>query len=204
MLRVGLTGGLASGKSTVASYLKELGAIVFDADEIVRDLYRPGGKGAEAAKELFGEAVLDARGHIDRMRIAEIVFADPQRRHDLEAKIHPLVRQEIKRRFAEAEAAGAQVAVAEASQLFEAGTETEYDRVLLVVAPEAERVRRWESAGGDAEDARRRIAAQISPDAAARRATDVIVNDGTLADLRRKTEELYASWLKEAERRGES
>jgi dephospho-CoA kinase len=204
MLRVGLTGGLASGKSTVASYLKELGAIVFDADGIVRDLYRPAGKGAEAAKELFGKAVLDARGHIDRMRIAEIVFADPQRRHDLEAKLHPLVRQEIKRRFSEAEAAGAQVAVAEASQLLEGGTETESDRVLLIVAPEAERVRRWESAGGDAADARRRIAAQISPDAAARRATDVIVNDGTLADLRRKTEELYASWLKEAERRGES
>jgi dephospho-CoA kinase len=203
MLRVGLTGGLASGKSTVASYLKELGAIVFDADGIVRDLYRPGGKGAEVAKELFGPAVLDARGHIDRMRIAEIVFAEPQRRHDLEAKIHPLVRQEIKRRFSEAEAAGAQVAVAEASQLLEGGTETESDRVLLIVAPEAERVRRWESAGGDAADARRRIAAQISPDAAARRATDVIVNDGTLADLRRKTEELYASWLKEAERRGQ-
>jgi len=204
MLRVGLTGGLASGKSTVASYLKELGAIVFDADGIVRDLYRPGGKGAEAAKELFGPAVLDARGHIDRMRIAEIVFAEPRLRHDLEAKIHPLVRLEIKKRFSEAEAAGAQVAVAEASQLLEGGTETESDRVLLIVAPEAERVRRWESAGGDATDARRRIAAQIPPDAATRRATDVIVNDGSLADLRRKTEELYASWLKQAERRGES
>jgi dephospho-CoA kinase len=204
MLRVGLTGGLASGKSTAASYLKDLGAIVFDADGIVRDLYRQGGKGAEAAKELFGEAVLDARGHIDRMRIAEIIFAQPERRHDLEAKIHPLVRQEIKRRFSEAEAAGARVAVVEASQLLEGGTETESDRVLLIVAPEAERVRRWESEGGDAADARRRIAVQISPDAAARRATDVIVNDGTLADLRRKTEELYASWLREAETRRES
>jgi dephospho-CoA kinase len=94
--------------------------------------------------------------------------------------------------------------VAEASQLLEGGTDTESERVLLIVAPEAERVRRWKSAGGDAADARRRIAAQISPDAAARRATDIIVNDGTLADLRRKTEELYGSWLKEAETRGES
>ncbi len=195
MLRVGLTGGLASGKSTVASYLRELGAVVFDADEIVQGLYRPGGKGVEIARELFGERVLDARGHIDRMRIAEIVFADPHRRRDLEQRIHPLVRQEIRRRFAEAEAAGAPVAVAEASQLLEAKGESESDRVLLVVAPEAERVRRWGASGGDAAEARRRIAAQMSPEEAARRATDVLVNDGTLEDLRRKTEALYRSWL---------
>ena len=66
MLRIGLTGGLASGKSTVAAHLKDLGAIVFDADAIVADLYRPGGKGAEAAKDLFGESVVDPRGSIDR------------------------------------------------------------------------------------------------------------------------------------------
>ena len=195
MLRVGLTGGLASGKSTVASYLRELGAVVFDADAIVQDLYRAGGKGVEIARELFGERVLDARGHIDRMRIAEIVFADPQRRHDLERRIHPLVREEIRRRFAEAEAAGAPVAVAEASQLLEAQGEPESDHVLLVVAPEEERVRRWGASGGDAGEARRRIAAQMSPEEAAKRATDVLVNDGTLADLRRKTEAIYRSWL---------
>lgn len=198
MLRVGLTGGLASGKSTVASYLKDLGAVVFDADEIVKDLYRPGGKGAELAEELFGENVLDEQGHVDRSRIAKIVFADPRRRHDLEARIHPLVRTEIERRFGQAETGGARVAVAEASQMLEAGAESANDRVLLVVAPEAERVRRWEASGGEAEDARRRIAAQISPDAAARRATDVLVNDGTLEELRRRVEALYRSWLEEA------
>ena len=197
MLRVGLTGGLASGKSTVASYLKDLGAVVFDADEIVADLYRPGGEGARAARELFGGEVLDPEGKVDRLRIAGIVFADPRRRHDLEARIHPLVRREIARRFVEAQAAGAPVAVAEASQLLEAGIESRFDRVLLVTAPQAERVRRWEASGGDAEDARRRIAAQLSPEAAARLATDVLVNDGTLADLRKKTEALYRSWLKE-------
>jgi len=195
MLRVGLTGGLASGKSTVASCLRKLGAAVFDADEIVADLYRPGGKGAEAAKDLFGESVVDPRGSIDRLRIAEIVFADPRRRHDLEARIHPLVREEIERRFARAKAAGAPVAVAEASQILEAGTESRYDRVLLVAAPEAERVRRWGASGGDSEDARRRIAAQIRPDDAAARATDVLVNDGTLEELRGKVEEIYRRWL---------
>src|ERR1700675_2470795 len=183
MLQVGLTGGLASGKSTVAGFLKELGATVFDADEIVAYLYRPGGEAAAAAKDLFGEAVLDARGRLDRLRIAEIVFKDPRRRHLLEARIHPLVKSEIETRFSQAEAAGAPVAVAEVSQLLEAGTESKFDRVLLVTAPEPARVRRWEASGGAAEDARRRIAAQLSAEAAARRANDVLVNDATVEGL---------------------
>jgi dephospho-CoA kinase len=194
LLRVGLTGGLASGKSTVARMLEELGAVVFDADEIVRDLYRPGGAGAAAAKELFGEAVLDGAGRIDRGKIAEIVFADPVQRHALEARIHPLVRTERARRFAEAKERGAKVAVAEASQLLESRTEADYDRVLLVVAPEAKRLRRWEEKGGDAEDARRRMASQIPPTEAFERAHNVIVNDGSLEDLRRKVADLYRSW----------
>jgi dephospho-CoA kinase len=204
MLRVGLTGGLASGKSTVASHLKQLGAIVFDADAIVADLYRPGGRGARAAQDLFGKDVFDAEGRVDRARIAAIVFASPRRRHELEARIHPIVRREIERRFVDASAAGAPVAVAEASQILEARTESQYDRLLLVVAPEAERVRRWEASGGDSEDAHRRIAAQIRPEAAAPRATDVIVNDGTVEELRRKVEVLYRRWLEQGENRGES
>ena len=194
MLRVGLTGGLASGKSTVARILRELGASVFDADAIVRGLYAPGGAGAAAARELFGDAVLGTDGQIDRGRIAEKVFADPAARHALEARIHPLVGAERARLFAEAEKAGARVAVAEASQLLEAKTEADYDRVLVVVAPEAERLRRWEAKGGDPDDARRRIAAQIPPEAARARATEVIVNDGTLEDLRRKVETVFRGW----------
>jgi dephospho-CoA kinase len=95
MLRIGLTGGLASGKSAVAAHLKELGAIVFDADAIVAELYRPGGRGALTARQLFGDEVLDAEGRVDRARVAAIVFASPRRRHDLEARIHPIVRREI-------------------------------------------------------------------------------------------------------------
>jgi dephospho-CoA kinase len=194
MLRVGLTGGLASGKSTVAGILRELGAVVFDADAIVRELYAPGGAGAAAARELFGDDVLGPDGQIDRARIAEKVFGDPAARHALEARIHPLVGAERARRFAAAAKAGARVAVAEASQLLEAKTEADYDRVLLVIAPEAERLRRWEEKGGDAEDARRRIAAQILPDAARARATETIVNAGTLEDLRRKVEAVFRGW----------
>jgi len=194
MLRVGLTGGLASGKSSVAEMLRDLGAVVFDADEIVKDLYAPGGAGAEAARELFGDVVLDASGEIDRSRIAAIVFADPAKRHALEARIHPLVRAERARRLAEAEKSGTAVAVAEASQLLESNTESDYDRVVLVIAPEADRIRRWENKGGHAEDASRRIRSQISPSAAFDRADDVLTNDGTLEELREKVVALWRRW----------
>ena len=195
MLRIGLTGGLASGKSTVAGMLAGLGAVVFDADEIVRRLYDPAGAGSAAARELFGDRIVGPDGGVDRARIAAIVFSDPAARHALEARIHPLVRAERARRFAEAEAAGAAVAVAEASQLLEAGTESDYDRVVLVVAPDAERLRRWEAKGGDSEDGLRRMSAQLAADAARARAHDVLVNDGSLEDLRRRVESLYAAWL---------
>lgn len=190
-----MTGGLASGKSTVALLLAERGAYVFDADQIVSELYAPGGAGEAAARELFGTDVLGPDGRIDRARIAAVVFADPSRRHALEARIHPMVGAEIERRFARAQEAGARVAVAEASQLLEAATEGRYDRVVVVVAPEEERVRRWTGKGGDPDDARRRMSAQIRPEDARRRADDVIVNDGSLPDLARKVEALYADWV---------
>jgi len=195
VLRVGLTGGLASGKSEVASVLRSLGAVVFDADQIVRDLYAPGAPGESAARELFGNEIVGNDGRVDRAKIAAIVFRDPTARHELEARIHPLVRAERARRFAEAQASGARVVVAEASQLLEAKTESDYDRILLVVAPEAERLRRWLAKGGDDEDARRRMGAQLSADAARSRADDVLVNDGSLEDLRRKVTELYRRWI---------
>ncbi len=194
MLRVGLTGGLATGKSAAAGVLRDLGASVFDADAIVRELYEPGGAGQAAARELFGDAVLDPHGRIDRARIAEIVFTDPARRHALEAKIHPLVIGEITRRFQEAERAGASVAVAEASQLLEARGDANLDRVLLIVAPRVERIRRWAARGGDPEDAERRIAAQISPALAFDRASVVVANDGTLEDLRARVAAIFADW----------
>lgn len=194
MLRLGLTGGLASGKSTVARLLAARGASVFDADRIVRDLYEPGAPGAAAARELFGDSVTDQAGRVDRSKIAARVFADPKARHALESRIHPLVGSEIERRFREAEAAGAKVAVAEASQLLEARTESRYDRVALVVAPEADRIRRWEEKGGDPEDARRRMSAQLSPAQAFDRATDVIVNDGTVEELEKKVDALWRKW----------
>ena len=195
MLRIGLTGGQASGKSTVARLLAERGAAVFDADDLVRDLYRPGGAAVHAATDLFGDAVLDETGAVDRARVAEIVFHDPALRRALEARIHPLVREERERRFAQAAWAGAKVAVCEASLLFEAGSEGEYDRVLLVMAPLEERLRRWAEKGGSEDDARRRIAAQLPPEEAARRAHEIVINGGSPEDLRRQVEEVWSRWM---------
>jgi dephospho-CoA kinase len=195
VLRVGLTGGLASGKSTVAARLDKLGATVFDADRIVAELYLPGRAGEAAARDLFGASVFDERGVVDRALLAQVVFTDPDKRRALEARVHPLVRSEIERRFAEAERRGAAVAVAEASQLLESGSEDRYDRVVLVVAPENERIRRWVSRGGSEKDARGRVAAQLPPEEARRRATDVIVNDGSIAELERRVDRLYREWV---------
>ena len=195
MIRIGLTGGLASGKSTVAARLAKLGAEVFDADQIVADFYAAGGPGEAAARDLFGDAVLDEEGAIDRRRLGRLVFADPEKRRALESRIHPLVAREIGRRFVDAERRGVAVAVAEASQLLEARKEDRYDRILLVVAPEKERIRRWTAKGGDADDARGRMAAQIPPEEARRRATDVLVNDGTIEELEAKVDELFGTWI---------
>lgn len=195
MLRVGLTGGLACGKSSVAHLLAERGAAVFDADALVRELYQPGGAADHAARDLFGDAVLDSRGQVDRARISEIVFQDEAKRRALEARIHPIVREERERRFAQAAWAGAKVAVAEATLLFEAGTESQYDRILLVVAPQDDRIRRWVERGGTEEDARRRIAVQIAPEEAAKRAHEIIVNNGSAEDLRRQVDEVWRRWL---------
>ena len=195
MLRVGLTGGLASGKSTVAARLAKLGAFVFDADRIVAELYEPGRPGETAARELFGESVFDERGTVDRSRVARVVFSDEEKRRALEAVIHPLVRSEIEFRFAEAERSGAAVAVAEASQLLESRSEDRYDRILLVVASEDERIRRWIARGGTENDARRRMAAQIAVEAARARATDVLVNDGSVEQLERLVDRLFREWV---------
>jgi dephospho-CoA kinase len=157
-------------------------------------MYAPDGPGAAAARELFGEPVIGADGQVDRARIASIIFSDPRKRHDLEARIHPLVIRELERLFEEAQKAGVPVAVAEVPQLLERGMEKRFDRVLLVVAPEAQRVRRWEQKGGNAEDARRRMAAQIPPSAAFDRATDVVANDGSIEDLRAKVDAVWRKW----------
>jgi dephospho-CoA kinase len=188
-LLVGLTGGLASGKSTVAGLLAGAGFKVIDADRLVEELYRPGGAGAAAVAELFGPAALDAAGAVDRAAVAARVFADPEARRRLEAAVHPLVR----RRFAELAAAAAEpVVVLEATLLVEAGYGPDFDLVVTVEADPEVRLRRAVERGLDPADARARLAAQ--GEGARRRAAAgrVIDNSGDRAALEARVGELAA------------
>jgi dephospho-CoA kinase len=194
MLKIGLTGGVSSGKSTAGKFFSELGAAVLDADAIVEGLYRPGAAGTREVEKLFGSEFLDRRHEVDRQKLARKVFADPAARRTLESSIHPLVMEEIRRWFGKSRAKGTQVAVVEASQIFEGGYEKEFDRVLLVVSPEIVRMKRWREDGLSGEELARRMAAQIVENEARRKADDIVVNAGTLADLRTRIEALFQKY----------
>jgi dephospho-CoA kinase len=183
---VGLTGGLASGKSTVAGRLADAGFRVLDADEIVAELYRPGGGGAAAVRELFGGGVLAAGGGVDRPRLAEVVFADAEARRRLEAAIHPLVRERFREIAAEADG----VVVYEATLLVEAGRAGEFDLVVSVESPPAAQLERAVVRGMDADAARARLAVQGDGELRRRAAHRILWNDGSLEDLRVKVDAL--------------
>ena len=192
MLRVGLTGGIASGKSAVAARLRELGIPVLDADLLVRDLYEPGAAGAAAVADEFGPELLDSRGAVDRPRLAALVFADPAFVERLNARVHPLVRAETDRWLAEREAEGCPAAVVEATLLVENGGRERYDFLVAVSAPEeirlARALRRDPTSTRDSVLARMR--AQL-PDEARNAACDVVlVSDGSVEELRAKADDL--------------
>lgn len=185
---VGLTGGLASGKSTVAGWLADAGFRVLDADRIVAQLYAPGGRGTAAVRELFGDRALTADGAVDRPRLAKVVFADRAARERLEAAIHPLV----KARFREIAAAAEGVLVYEATLLVEAGRAPEFDLVISVEAPPEARLERAVARGMDEAAARARLRAQGDGEVRRHGADRILTNDGTLEDLRAKVDDLVA------------
>ncbi len=181
-LAVGLTGGLASGKSTLGRWLAEEGFLVTDSDSIVAELYRPGAAGAGAVRDLFGAGVLDAEGGVDHAELARRVFSDPAARRRLEGAIHPLVRE----RFQQIREEAPGVAVLEVPLLVEAGMADDFDVVVTVESTLETRVRRAIDRGLDEEAARTRIAAQVS-DEARRAAADIVIdNDGGLPEFRRQ------------------
>jgi dephospho-CoA kinase len=195
--KVGLTGGLASGKSTVARRLAAAGIRVVDADRIVAELYHPGGAGTRAAAELVGAGALQADGSVDKVAVARRVFTDPELLEKLEAAIHPLVRQ----RFAELARAAAGVVVLEATLLVEAGYAPDFDLVVTVEAPAAVRLERAVTRGLDPDEARARLDAQS--DGALRRAAAqvTIVNDGRVEKLHAQTDALIERLRGELEAR---
>jgi dephospho-CoA kinase len=178
-LRIGLTGPIGCGKSTVACWLARRGAVTVDADAVARAVTAPGEAGHDAVLRRFGDAARGADGSLDRAALAEFVFADGAALADLEAIVHPLVRQRILAAVAAADAAGAPAIVVEAIKLVEGGLAELCDEVWLVTcSPEAQRSR-LASRGMAAADAERRIAAQRELVALARpRAARVLVTDG--------------------------
>ena len=165
ILRVGLTGGIASGKSTVMRTLGGLGCMVVDADAVVRSLYRPGEEGYNAIVTRYGRQILDASGEIDRARLSEIAFASPEAAQELNALIHPLVIAREEKMIAEEEERFPdrdRIVVVEATLLLESGGRKRYPRVVVVdVDPEVQVVRAV-ARGMSEKEARRRMARQIS------------------------------------------
>jgi dephospho-CoA kinase len=196
VLLVGLTGGIGSGKSTVARMLEERGAVVFDADALARQAVEPGTPGHDAVVERFGPNVLLPGGALDREAVASIVFADPAARRELEAIVHP----EVRRLFAEGceryQGTNA-VVVFGAPLLVETGMHTAFDVLIVVTAPVERQIERLMRDRGMSEAAiRARIDAQLPLEAKAEVADILIDNDGTLEDLERQVGRLWSE-LKE-------
>jgi dephospho-CoA kinase len=195
----GLTGGIGSGKSTVAELLEEYGVPVVSADELSRVVVAPGSEGLRLVVEKFGTEVLGEDGGLDRRRMASVVFRDPERRRELEAILHPRIRDRFEQVLDALEKAGHSVAVYEVPLLFERNLQGEMKAVILVTAPMAVRVARVRSRDDVTEtEVRARIAVQMDEDQKRRRADYIIENDGSLDDLRREVEFLMARFLRVA------
>jgi dephospho-CoA kinase len=205
VLRVGLTGGVASGKSTLAGVLAELGAAVCDADDLVEELYRPDGSGVKVVLDLFGTAVLSADGGVDRGALAGVVLADTTAMRRLEAAIHPQVRARVAGWFERLRRAERppEVAVVEAALLVETGSFEEYDRLVVVTGPESVRRARALAAGWPPERLDAVIAAQLSDAERAAVAHYVVGNDRDRGDLAHAAATLWVLLTEDAARLAE-
>ena len=187
--RVGLTGGVASGKSAVAALLRELGAVVIDSDQLAREVVEPGSPGLAAVVEEFGETVLTGDGHLDRAALGSLVFGEEASRRRLEGILHPLIRARAAE--AEAEAGSGALVVHDIPLLVETGQADRFDAVLVVDVPVETQVERMvRDRGWSAEDARSRVAAQADREERRAVATHVIDNTGTHDDLRERVTEV--------------
>ena len=190
-IRVGLTGGVASGKSTVSAALAEHGAVIIDADALAREVVAKGTPGLAAVVEEFGEELLGPDGELDRPAMGRLVFNDEGARRRLEAIVHPLVFERIV--ALEEEAPEGAVVVHDIPLLAESGRADTFDAVIVVDAPHEVQVERMTGdRGWTTEDARSRIASQSSREDRLAIATYVIENTGTHEDLRRRVAEVFA------------
>ena len=184
MIRLGITGSLGSGKSTVAAMMAEMGARVIDADRLAREAVEPGKPAYDELIAEFGPGILAPDGRIDRAAVARQVFADPDKRRRVESIIHPRVRAQ-ERRLA-AEAAEDDVVAFDVPLLFETGLERECDRTCVVLVDEPRRYERLAKLGWTREEIQARLQAQMPQEEKARRADYTIDNSGSLEATRRE------------------
>ena len=198
-LRIGLTGGIASGKSTVAEMFAELGVPVIDTDVIAREIVAQGEPALDEIAERFGEQMIDAAGSLDRGAMRKLIFADDAAREDLEAILHPRIGTETRR---QAEAAGSDYQLIVVPLLVGSPLREFVDRVLVVDCDEETQIRRLlERDAETVEQARRIVAAQASRDERLKIASDVIVNTGTLEQTRIAVTRLHQVYLRLAAQR---
>jgi dephospho-CoA kinase len=202
IISVGLTGGIACGRTTVCAILARLGACVIDMDDLAHALVAPGGEAVSKVAEAFGDRVSDARGGIDRKVLGAIVFHDPARRAELEAILHPMIRAESEKIIGEfARSRGRGIAVTDAALLVETGAYRRYDRLVVVVCDPRLQLRRLMARDSLAEEeARARIAAQAPLEEKLKVADHVIDTSGTLAETEARAHEVYALLLDELDR----
>jgi dephospho-CoA kinase len=193
ILRTGLTGGIASGKSTIARIFATLGCITVDADQIVTRLYQPGQAGHEALVRTYGSGILLPDGAIDRRRLADVAFASDESAKALNALIHPLVMAEEAGIMGEEERTpGDRIVMVEATLLIEAGGRERYDRIVVVDADPAIQLARAMARGMAREDAERRIARQMPREERLRYASYVIDNSSDLQRTETETKRVFA------------
>ena len=197
-MRVGLTGGIAAGKSVVASRLAEHGAAVIDHDALAREVVRAGTPGLRAIVGTFGPEVLTPEGALDRPALARLVFTDAAARERLDAVLHPLIRAVAREAEAAAVRGGAVVVVHDIPLLVETGQQDAFDVVVVVDAPVDLRIQRLVQGRGLSDAAARgRITAQVE-DAVRMAAADVVLDgSGTIADLERQVDSLWSGWVLE-------
>lgn len=184
MKRIGLTGGIGSGKSTVAALLRERGVIVIDADAIAREIVEPGSPVLGQLAEAFGPSIIQADGSLDRQGLASLAFATPEKTALLNSITHPAIEARTQELYAQAEAAGERLVVWDMPLLVDKGYHTQMDGVIVIDVDVEERVRRLvEYRGLDEADARRRIAAQVPDEQRRAAATWVIDNNGSVDAL---------------------
>jgi len=202
-LLVGLTGGVATGKSTVSAMFAALGCLIIDADRLAREVVEPGQPAYAQIVSAFGRGVLRPDGGIDRKALGSIVFADRAARERLESFTHPAIRHRIRARLAELGAAGFEgVAILDAPVMVESGDSRDVDRLVVVTADEPAQVARQQARDGlGAEDARRRIRSQMPLDEKARLADYLIDNSGELAATEARVSAVHRALRRELDAR---